>query len=384
MRQTIRLGRIHGIPVGVHWSVLLILAFLIDGLAVTLLPTAVPGYPVAAYWLTAAWIAVLLLIALTGHELAHALTAQRFGIGVDSITLWALGGVSVIDDTRRRPRTEMLVALAGPAFSLALAAMFAAMSFPARLLSSDLLPFGFAWLAGANVVLALFNSLPGAPLDGGRILAAALWWLRGDRVAAQRIAAWSGMVLGLALSGLGLILLLGSATTTGLWFVLLGWYLVVAARSEQNGTELAALLHDVRAGDAMSAPAVCGYTGHTVAEFAAGTARFCPHRAYPVIDIDGLLAGMVTTAGLAAVPAELRSTTRLTRIMIPAARLACAEPDAPVLDVISDMNNRLRTLVIVDQGRPCGVLTAGDIARVAGVTRLGVLPAERRSADPAA
>ncbi|MEU4421573.1 site-2 protease family protein [Actinoplanes sp. NPDC024001] len=383
MRQTIRLGTIRGIPVGVHWSVLLILLLLTDGLAMSLLPTLAEGYPAGAYWLTAAWVAALFLTALVTHELAHAVTAQHFGIRVESITLWALGGVSTLDGRPRHPRAELLIALAGPAASLLAAGLFAAASIPAGLIGSDLPRTGLAWLAGANLVLAVFNLLPGAPLDGGRVLAAILWWLRKDRAAARHAAARAGGLLGIVLMGLGAVLVFGYAAIGGFWLVLLGWYLSYAARAEEAAADLAEYLDGIPVSEAMSAPAVCGYAGHTVSEFIARPARLCPHRAYPVTDIDGRLAGVVTIAQLTAIPQRRRMTTRIAEVMVPASQVRVTGADTPLLDVIGALNNRLRTVVVVEQDRPCGVLTTGDVTRLAGVAQLGGLPTGRHGVGPA-
>lgn len=375
MRQSIRLGTIRGIPVGAHWSVLMVLVLLVDSLAVGVLPALAGGHPAADYWLTASWMAATFLLGLVVHELAHAVTAQHYGIRVQSVTLWALGGVSTLDDRPRRPRAELMTAIAGPAASIGFAAMCALAAVPARFAGAGLTRTAFVWLAVANLGLAIFNLLPGAPLDGGRILVAVLWSIRGDRDAARRTAARAGSILGLLLAGLGVVLVFGYASYAGLWLVLLGWYLSWTARGELAMAEVTEQLSGVRVVDAMSTPAVCGYSGHAITEFVVHTARLCPHRAYPVTDIDGRFAGVVTVARLAAVPPERRVLTRLAEVMIPAARLRAVRPDERLLDVLGFLGAPGGLLVVLDQDRPCGVLNAGDVTRLVGVAQLGVLPA---------
>ncbi|KUL23463.1 site-2 protease family protein [Actinoplanes awajinensis] len=362
---------------GAHWSVLLILFLLVYSLAVGMLPAVAGGYPPAGYWLTALLIAGLFLTGLVGHELAHAVMAQHYRIPVTSITLWALGGISELDGKPHRPRAELLIALAGPAASLLVAGTFAAATAPAGLAGADLLRIGLSWLAEANLLLAGFNLLPGAPLDGGRALTAILWGLRGDRSAAQRVAAQTGGLLGLLLAGAGVMALVAYAATGGLWLILLGWYLTVAARGEETAAALSDQLRGILVGEVMSTPAVCGYAGHTVPQFVTGTARWCPHRAYPVTDIDGRLAGLVTVATLAAVPPERRASTRLADVMIPRSRLRVTHVDEALLDIVPALDTPARTVVVVDQDRPSGVVTAGDVSRLAGVARLGAHPAGR-------
>jgi Zn-dependent protease/CBS domain-containing protein len=383
VRQTIHLGRIRGIPVGAHWSVLLILLLLAESLALSLLPTVADGYPSGVYWFTAAWLAALFLATLVAHELAHALTAQHFGITVASVTLWALGGVSTLDDQPRHPRAELLTALAGPAASLVAAALFGLATIPAAITGSELVHAGLTWLAAANVALAIFNLLPGAPLDGGRVLSATLWWAGRDRDAARHTAAQAGGVLGLLLVATGVLLVLGFASFEGLWLVILGWYLNHAARTEDAAADLAGHLRGVLVGDAMSAPVVCGHAWHTVSEFVARTAGFCPHRVYPVIGIDGRLTGLLAVANLAAVPPRQRMTTAIGQVMTPASRIRTTTADTPLLDVIGALGNPLRTLVVVEQDRPCGVLTAGDVQRLAAVAQLGGLTRGLPTSGPA-
>jgi len=374
MRQSIRLGAVHGVPVGLHWSTVVILFLLTQGLAAGLLPAAADGYTTAAYWLAATGFAGLFLTALLAHEYAHARTAQHYGIRVRSITLWLLGGVSELDGDPPHPRADLAVALAGPAASLASAGVFLLAAGPAGLLGADLLQVGLSWLAVVNLALAAFNLLPGAPLDGGRALAAILWRVRGDRAVARLAAARTGVALGVVLAGAGLVLALATGTFDGLWLVLLGWYLAGAARAEATALQFAGTLGDIPAGRLMSSPAICGYTGQTVATFASAVAAVHPHRCYPVVDIDGNLAGLVTVAALAGVPPQLRAETRLTELVVPVSRIAVAQRETPLRDPSALPAGPLRMTVVVDGRRPCGVLTAGDLSRALAVATLGETP----------
>jgi len=374
MRQSIRLGTMHGVPVGLHWSTVVILFLLTQGLAAGLLPGAAGGYTTAAYWLAATGLAGLFLITLLAHEYAHARTAQHYGIRVRSITLWLLGGVSELDGDPPHPHVELAIALAGPAASLASAGFFLLAAGSAGLLSAGLLQVGLSWLAVVNLALAVFNLLPGAPLDGGRALAAILWRVRGDRAAARQAAARTGVALGVVLAGAGLVLALATGTFDGLWLVLLGWYLAGAARAEATALQFTGALGGIPAGRLMSSPAVCGYTGQTVATFAAAVAAVHPHRCYPVVDIDGNLAGLVTIAALAGVPPQLRAQTRLTELVVPVSRIAVAQRETPLRGPSALPAGPMRMTVVVDGRRPCGVLTAGDLSRALAVATLGEAP----------
>ena len=250
-----RSTRIGGIPVRVHWSVFVLLALFAYSLAVTGLPTAAAGYPSVAYWLTAVVCGLCLLLCLFAPEMSHAWVAKRSGLRVRKVTLWPLGGVAQVDGQAPTPRSDLAIAAVGPAVSL----LCSLVSFGVALLAgalnaSRLLIAALAWPCWANTLIAVFNLLPGAPLDGGRVLRAALWWRSGDRDRAAATATRAGRVLGAALAVLGVVAL-AFGDFAGLWFVLLGLFLGAAARAEQDAERLARI--DVTAADVMTRDPVC-------------------------------------------------------------------------------------------------------------------------------
>ena len=190
MKQSVRLGRVAGIPVGLHWSVVVILALIAEILGASVLPGVIPHRAASAYWIMAITGALLLLASLLAHELAHALTARRKAVEVRSITLWVLGGFTELGGEPKTPGAELQIALAGPATSVAAAAAFGATALAtARVGGLEVVTAVLFWLAVMNAVLAVFNMLPGAPLDGGRVLKALLWRHYGDQARADRLAA---------------------------------------------------------------------------------------------------------------------------------------------------------------------------------------------------
>lgn len=376
MRQTVRLGRISGIPVGVHWSVLVIMVLLAQGLAVAILPRSAGGLSGLAYWSVALVVAVVFLLALAAHELSHALVARRYGIQVRRITLWLLGGVAELEGEPPHPRSDLLIALAGPGMSLALGGVFGAGAFAASAAGAPALAVAaLSWLAAVNVILALFNLLPGAPLDGGRVLRAIVWWIRGDRGVAQRAASRAGVGLGLLLIFAGVAQILIAGDFGGLWLMLLGWFLTSAARAERAGTELRDTLGDVRVGDVMTSPAVYGSAGQTVDNFISSVARFRPHPAYPVVDPDGRLTGIVTLADLAQVETSARPSVRLDALRVPLSQVTVLDPAEPVAEHAPELlADGGRIAPVVDDGRLVGVLTPGDVTRSIDLASLRVPP----------
>jgi Zn-dependent protease len=185
MRPTLKLGTIAGIPIGVHWSVIGIMVVVTDVLAAVVLPDVAAGHSALAYWVTGVIAAISLLASIAVHEVAHAVVAKRNRVAVDRITLWLLGGVSALREEPPTPQAELRVAIAGPIASMAVALTAGAATVIAGALSApDLAVAASFWLAMTNGILALFNLLPGAPLDGGRVLRAVLWRRYGDRTRA--------------------------------------------------------------------------------------------------------------------------------------------------------------------------------------------------------
>ncbi|HET9877256.1 MAG TPA: site-2 protease family protein, partial [Mycobacterium sp.] len=225
MRSTVKLGRIAGVEVGAHWSVLAIVVLLVAGLSMHF-PQVVAGYPWGAHLLAAVVTVTLFVLSLLAHEMAHAIVAQRNGVQVDGITLWLLGGVARLRGEAATPGADFRISAIGPLTSLLLAGVFAG---AAGLVDwagiSDLVAAALTYLAVINVVLAVFNTIPAAPLDGGRILRAAIWAWRGDRLTATVVAARAGRIFGFVLIALGVLQAIGGAGI-GLWWVLLGLFVV--------------------------------------------------------------------------------------------------------------------------------------------------------------
>ena len=294
MHEHLRLGRIAGVTVGINWSVLVIFALVSFGLAAGQFPQAYPGRTTAAYTVAGLIAGTVFFLSLLAHEIAHAIVARRHGVHVEGITLWMLGGVARLKGEPATPSAEMRIAGIGPAVSLALAAGFAVVAWLLQAVGSEGLPFGvFAWLATINLVLAVFNLIPAAPLDGGRLLRAALWRRRGDRTSAAVTAAHAGRRFGWLLVTLGLIQFL-VADVGGLWLMLLGWFITTAATAEVQHAELTDALSGVRVADVMSADPVTVPAGITITRFLDAYVFTHPHSTFPVTDFEGRPTGLVT------------------------------------------------------------------------------------------
>jgi Zn-dependent protease/CBS domain-containing protein len=359
MRQTVPLGRFAGVSVGLHWSVL------------ATLPAGAPGRSWPAYWSVGVAATVLFLMSLLVHEVAHALVARHFRIRVDRVTLWLLGGVAELADEAPTPRVDLLVALAGPLTSVTTGLGFAAGTLAAGALgASPVVTVALGWLAFVNLLLAVFNLLPGAPLDGGRVLRALLWRRHGDRERAAVAAARMGHGLGLVLVFAAFAEVLFAGAANGLWLGVLGWFLMSAARGERLAAHYRSLLGGVPVRAVMHTDPVCGYAAQTVDALVAAATERPEQRAFPVLGPDGRPAGLVTRAGLARVPRTLRGQTTLGRIAVPRRFVPVVDEDEPLANVAPRLPAGGWALV-VRGGLLVGLVGADDVARaaeIAGIT----------------
>lgn len=367
----IPLGRIAGFPVSVNWSVLVILWLFTWSLASTL-PGAVSGYSAAAYWVAGACGALVLLASLLAHELAHAIVARRVGVKVFDVTLWLFGGVTRLGGEAKTPQTAFRIAISGPATSLALAGGFACIAFGLNALHTAHIVTGvFWWLAGINLLLGLFNLLPGAPLDGGQVLRAWLWRRHGDPVRAAVGAARAGRSLAVVLIGLGLLEFLAGALVAGVWLAFIGWFIFTAARSDEAHVLTRDALSGVRVADAMTAHPRTAPGWITASDFIERYLLGDRHSAYPVEARDGSIFGLITLAQLREVPPGRRSSTLLDQIAMPLDRVPTASPSESVTTLLERLGaSGGHRALVVDGDRVVGIVTAHDLTRLIDVYRL--------------
>jgi Zn-dependent protease len=366
-----------GFRVVISPSALVAFALIAWSLAARVLPAGYPGYTPATYWLAGLAAATLFVAGLLLHELAHALVARRAGVETREITLWLFGGLARIRGELPSPGVELRVAAAGPAASLLLAGGFLAAAAAAELAGAPPLAGGsLLWLAAMNAVLAVFNLIPGAPLDGGRILHALLWRLRGDPAGAALRAAQVGRAVGLLLAGLGLLQLLVGSGLGGLWTALLGWFLVGAAGGEAELARVTTRLGGLRVRDVMAGDPAVGPGWFTVDAFLDGWAARHPAPAWPLQHFDGRPAGVVGAEALRLVPAGDRGGVRVVELAVPPEELPTAGPDEPAAELARRLATSRRGLALVlDGGRPVGVVTARQLA---AATRRGQPPGPAR------
>jgi Zn-dependent protease/CBS domain-containing protein len=363
--KAVRVGSIDGVEVRLDWTVLVIFWLLTWSLATAGLPNLASGYRTSEYWLLAVATTVAFFGSLLAHEFAHCIIARRQGLHVRDITLWLLGGVSTIEQEAQTPSGDLGLAIAGPATSFAIGlSAFAAAALSVAVGAPQLVVACAVWLGTVNVVLALFNLVPAAPLDGGRVLRAIRWRQTGDRQRAALDAVRAGRVFAFILMTLGFLEFFFGADVSGLWFLLLGWFLLNASRTEEMQVRLTRGLAATRVRDVMTADPIT-VRDHTSVEAVLHDyvlARHCS--TFPVLDSGGRLSGLVTLGRLRAVPPAQRSTIRASEIAWPVEDLTIAAPDDLILDVLrrSAAGGDGRILVCRDDA-VIGIVSPTDITR---------------------
>jgi Zn-dependent protease/CBS domain-containing protein len=358
-----RIGRVAGIDIAIHPSWLVIFFLVTYSLAASLFPRDFPGWSAAVYWVVGAVTSLLFFGSVLLHELSHAVVARRFGLKVEGITLFIFGGATTIDSESRTPRDEALIALAGPVTSVLLGVALLGISIAVPQPQVVALA---RWLGVINLVLGAFNLIPGFPMDGGRVLRALIWKVRGDQLAATRNAAFVGRVLAYLLIAVGVFVALSTREIfSGLWLALIGWFLSNAAEATMAQAGIERSLRGVRVRDAMETEPPSVSPNETVADLVSDRMLRGEDRSFLVRHDDGGLAGLVTLGDVRRLPREQWAGARVTDIMSRYGELATIGPEAPLADALRVLQEReVGQLPVVD----------GDGRNLVGmVTRRGIL-----------
>jgi Zn-dependent protease len=379
----LRLGRIAGVEVRIDWSLAIIFWLIVFNLGAGLFPARHPTWSPALSWSVAIVAAVLFFLSILAHEMAHALVGRSHGVSVAGITLFLFGGVARLSGEPKSARSEFLIAVVGPVTSFVIAALSiggaAALAHAGLAHVPALSALGPAatvllWLGTTNVMLGAFNLLPGFPLDGGRVLRAALWKITGDvgratrgATAVGRFIAWLLIFAGVTMAFGTRLPVLGGGLAQGLWLVLIGWFLNNAARSsrqQQAVTEvISGALGDVPVANLMRTRGTAVDAGLPVGALVERFFMPGDQRCFPVLE-DGGFAGLVCLADLRKIPRDSWNTTPVREIMTPAEALAATRPDERVVDALGRLATRdVDQLPVIDQGQLVGMIRRADVLR---------------------
>ncbi len=348
-------------------------------LAIGVLPAWHPGWGALLTWGVALGASVLFFGSVLAHELSHALVGRRFGVPVRRITLFIFGGMAHMEREPPSPKSELLMAAAGPVTSLVIG--FVAMVAGSWALTDELAMLGdpmlamahagplttlLLWLGPVNILLGLFNLVPGFPLDGGRVLRAALWAGTRNLEKATRWASWAGQAVGWILIALGITALLSRGLFQGLWLMLIGWFLLNAARASYLQTVVHESLRGTRVADLMRRRVVTVPSNLPVNVLVSDFLMAVDQQCFPVVD-DERLAGLVCIDDVRRVPRDAWLETPVAEIMTPASAIEPLPADAPATEALRKLELSDRDIdqvpVVEPDGTLLGLVRRQDILR---------------------
>ncbi|HKI92989.1 MAG TPA: site-2 protease family protein [Gaiellaceae bacterium] len=362
MHPSLTFGRIAGIRVSVNWSWLVVFALIAWTLASGVFPAQDPGLARATYVAMALVASGGFFACLLLHELGHAVEARRQGMEIDGITLWLFGGVAQFKGAFPSAVAELRIALAGPLVSALLGGSLVVAAATPGLGR----PVGgvLAWLGYINLILLAFNMLPALPLDGGRVLRALLWRLRGDFAWATNVAATVGQGFGYLLVSLGVLLFIGQGVWSGVWLAFMGWFLLEAATAEARYGLMRSALGDLRVGDLTVREPVTVAADATLEELMEETVRAHRFTAYPVVD-GGRVVGLFRLASVAEVPREDWVWTPVRECTVPFEAVPTLPEDEPLVDAVAELGpGTLGRALVLREGMVVGLLSVTDIGRL--------------------
>jgi len=372
--RSIRVARIAGIPVGVSPLWLIIVALITWSLGAGYYPSEVHGIAPLTSYALGLGSALLLFASILAHEFGHALVARRRGVEIEEIDLWLLGGVARMSGRPQSASDELSFALAGPAVTAVVALVFGALALVLPSSAPAVLRAVVRYQAEVNLLILGFNLVPAFPLDGGRVARALLWRRSGNITQATDTAAGLGRAFGYVLIGGGILLSL-DGLLEGLWFAVIGFFLVAAASAERAQEQVVVLLTGVRVSDLMSHPVVAIPAELPLAEAEQYFARY-RFTAFPITDRAGRAVGLLSIDQLEKAPRSAWST-------MTAGEMADRDPEL-ILGEREDVPHLLerarfarvgRATVIDEDGRPIGLISLTDVQRAIRASRLYHPPA---------
>lgn len=363
------LFRIAGINVQLDFSWLLIFLLLLTSLSAGYLPHEHPGEDRLTYW-TAGFITTILFFgSILAHELSHAMMAIRSGIQVPAITLFLFGGIAHTADEAENPSTELSIAIVGPLMSFALAGLF--------WMVGQALPEGYQNMAGVvcnyltwiNLMVGLFNLVPGFPLDGGRIFRAFWWWKTGSLVHATRLAADIGKAFAITLMVIGGLEIFSGALIGGLWLIFIGMFLRGIAEGSYQGLLIRRNLGKIHVRDVMVRDPISVSPDLPLDRLIDEYFLRYGYRGYPVAT-NGRLHGMVTLNQMKGLSREEHRNITVGEMMRPMASALTIEPDTDVSEGLRRMSEgQSDQLFVIEDGRMIGMMTSDVLSRFLEIQR---------------
>jgi Zn-dependent protease/CBS domain-containing protein len=368
LKSHIKLGRIRGVELGLHYSWLIIAVLIVISLGARFRYSN-PDWSTVVVWVTAVATGMLFFACLFAHELAHAMVAKARGLPIRRITLFLLGGMAQIEREAQDAATEFWVAVVGPAASVALGLFCLALArvlFGWQWWSSAQTPAAalLTWLGYINLLLAAFNLIPGFPMDGGRVLRALIWWKTNNADKATRVATRVGQVVGWIFVVWGVFRLFTGFGLGGLWIALIGWFLIQAATGTRMQSKATALLRGLTVEEIMWRDCARVDAAADVDSFVNSQLLRGQQRCYLVMD-GGALVGLVSQNDVRKRERALWPHTMLRDIMRPLSSVEKVTPETPLKDALERMSQEnAGELLVVSNGYLQGVVSREAILHV--------------------
>lgn len=360
MKAQIKLGRIFGVEIGLHYSWFLI-ALLITLSIAGQFTLHNPGWNDSFRWGLAIVTAVLFFAAILVHELSHAVVAKARGLPVRSITLFALGGVAQIEKEAADAKTEFWMGIIGPITSFVIGVVCLAIAFALGWVPPEFpqrpLPAMLMWLGYINIGLAIFNMIPGFPLDGGRVLRAIAWWITGNPKRATTIAARVGQVIAFGMIIYGVMQFFGGAGFGGLWIAFIGWFLLTASRESYAQMVITEGLSGLHVADVMSRD-FATVDAHSNLQTFADEHLVRTGRRFFVVTLNGHPEGIITLHEIRSVPRARWPYTTVADVMRPLDEARTVRSNTPITEALELMASQdLNQLPVMDDGALTGLIS---------------------------
>jgi len=368
MPGSFRIGKIAGIEISLHVSWFIILVLLTWSLATGWFALLYPGWSPLAYWVVSVLAALLLFCSVLAHELAHSLVARARGLSVKNITLLIFGGISNIEQEPMRPGIEFQMALVGPLTSLLISGLSFLLFWIIRRGTSPLAAI-LGYLAVTNLLLGLFNLIPGFPLDGGRVLRAIVWKLSGSMLRATHVATFVGQLGAYLLIIGGIWLIIGGNFFNGIWLGFIGWFLLSGAQSANTQATLEAMFKGMKVGEVMNPSPATVPANISLQKLV--EELFLPHGWRSAFVVQGdQLAGLITLSDIRHIPQEQWEQTPVGFAMIPLEKLHTVSPQQNFNEVLPLMVAQdINQVPVVTNGQLIGALSREDIVRSVEIRR---------------
>jgi Zn-dependent protease/predicted transcriptional regulator len=353
-----KIGKIMGIPIRMHFSWLIIFGLITWSLSTYYFPQAAPDLPTASYWMKGTLAALLLFASVTFHELAHSFVAQRYKISIESITLFIFGGIAQMKGEPANPRAEFRIAIAGPLSSFFLSVLFFFLSGN----TTGGIKALFSYLAQINLIIGVFNLIPGFPMDGGRVLRSVIWEKKKNFYYATQKASSIGQKIALFFIIFGIFSIL-TGMSGGLWLMLVGWFLYTAAQASYQQSTLQESLSGIKVRDIMVKDIVTLSSFITVDESVNNYFLRYGYGGFPIID-DGKFLGIVTLKEVKNIHRENWGKEKVADILVPHDKRWEVSPEDDVIKALELMIKEDKgRLVIIENNKLSGLITRNGIAR---------------------